>query len=115
MMYRKKHEYYFPRTLHGRAIVVGCLNKETKEWLEKHVHEHSPFEGIKLKMDPAVSLIKIFRISTFIRKYIEVDNKQDLSEVVKDQNNLKITNGLLMGGKLAPTANSWSFKLTKNP
>ncbi|KAG8242255.1 hypothetical protein J6590_069628 [Homalodisca vitripennis] len=42
----------------GGAIVVGCVNTETKVWLEKQVQELSPFEGVQLKMGPAKSLYK---------------------------------------------------------
>ncbi|KAG8294814.1 hypothetical protein J6590_094332 [Homalodisca vitripennis] len=60
----------------GGAIVVGCVNTETKEWLEKQVQELCPFEGVQMKMGPAKSLAKMFKVSTFIPKDIEVDSKQ---------------------------------------
>ncbi|KAG8275712.1 hypothetical protein J6590_081142 [Homalodisca vitripennis] len=60
------------------AIVVGCVNTETKEWLEEQVQELNPFERVQLKMGSAKSLVKIFKVSTFIPKYIKVDSKQEL-------------------------------------
>ncbi|KAG8318701.1 hypothetical protein J6590_107745, partial [Homalodisca vitripennis] len=99
----------------GGAIVVGCVNTETKEGLEKQVYELSSFEGVPLKMGPAKSLVKIFKVSTFIPNDIEVDSKQELFEALKNQNDLDTDIGLLLEGNIAPTANSWVFMWTKTP
>ncbi|KAG8305041.1 hypothetical protein J6590_079221 [Homalodisca vitripennis] len=84
----------------GRAILVGCLNIETKVWLEKEVQGLSPFEGIQLKIGLAKSLVKIFKVSTFTPK--EVDSNQDLFEAFTGMT-LKRTNRLLEEKQLKTT------------
>ncbi|KAG8275219.1 hypothetical protein J6590_091056 [Homalodisca vitripennis] len=66
---------------------------------EKQVQELSPFEGVQLKMGPAKSLVKIFKVSTFIPKDIEVDSKQELFEALINQNDLDTDQWTAVGGK----------------
>ncbi|KAG8286121.1 hypothetical protein J6590_067187 [Homalodisca vitripennis] len=49
----------------------------------------SPFEGIQLEMGPAKSLVKVFKVSTFIPKDIGVNSKRELFEALKNQNGLE--------------------------
>lgn len=97
--------------LEAGAIVVGCANSITKEWLENQIQELNPYQGLQLKTGPARSLVKTVTVSTFVPKTNEAENKEEVMEALKNQNELQTEYWSTVGGNSNPNGQSLVFRI----
>lgn len=88
--------------LEGGALVVGCANAATKDWLDKQVKELSPFGGISLQLAPARNLVKAVKVSTFVPTSTGATTKKDVMLGLKLQNDLNTDHWAVVGGNSNP-------------
>lgn len=88
--------------LEGGALVVGCANTATKDWLAKQVEELSPFGEIPLQLAPARNLVKAVKVSTFVPTSTGATTKKEVMLGLKMQNDLDTDHWAVVGGNSNP-------------
>uniref|UniRef100_A0A1B6GFV1 DUF4780 domain-containing protein n=1 Tax=Cuerna arida TaxID=1464854 RepID=A0A1B6GFV1_9HEMI len=95
----------------GGAVVVGCANAITKEWLEKQFSELNPLGEIHLKLGPAHLLVKMVKVTSFIPRTTGAETKEDAMLGLKSQNGLKTENWSVVGGNSTPEGQFLVFNI----
>nr|CAH7737653.1 unnamed protein product [Callosobruchus chinensis] len=84
------------------AVVVGCANTHTKSWLETQFKQLDPFEGIQLRLDPARSLVRMCKVTTFVPRTTGAETKDDVMLGQKSQSGLDTDHWAVVGGNTTP-------------
>nr|CAI5833152.1 unnamed protein product [Callosobruchus analis] len=84
------------------AVVVGCANTHNKSCLETQFKQLDPFEGIRLRLIPARSLVRMCKVTTFVPRTTGTETKDDVTLGLKSQSGLDTDHWTVVGGNTLP-------------
>lgn len=85
--------------LEDGGLVLNCVNQETESWLQKQFTELVPMVNVPLKIGPADSLIHVTKVTAWIPKSTEANDKSAVLKGLKQQNGLRTELWSVVGGR----------------